>query len=103
MRVVLPAPFSPTTAWTRPGRNSSETPSSAVTRSYRFTIPCIETAGATVLVAPAERAVREVADRLLHADIGPLHHRLDDMVGVDRALVGVDAGREEVSLRRCLE
>src|SRR5579863_4652698 len=31
MSVDLPAPFSPTSAWTSPGRISSETPSSAMT------------------------------------------------------------------------
>src|SRR6478672_2479935 len=39
MSVLLPAPFSPTSAWTSPARTLKSTPSSAVVAPKRFTIP----------------------------------------------------------------
>src|SRR5579862_7069462 len=43
-RVLLPAPFSPSRAWTSPTPASKSTPSFATTPGKRFTIPRIATA-----------------------------------------------------------
>src|SRR6185503_17915106 len=42
MSVDLPAPFSPTSAWTSPGRRSNDTPRSARTPSKDFEMPAAE-------------------------------------------------------------
>ena len=39
IKVLLPAPFSPSTAWTSPGCTVSETPSLATTPGYRLVMP----------------------------------------------------------------
>src|SRR5439155_1131246 len=49
MSVLLPAPFSPTSAWISPGASSSETPSLASTGPKRRVMPRKETAGASMV------------------------------------------------------
>ena len=49
MSVVLPAPFSPTTAWISPGWSVRSTPSRATTRSNRLLMPRIATSGGPVV------------------------------------------------------
>ncbi len=44
MRVLLPAPFSPSRAWISPLRSSKSTPSLATTPGKRLTMPRISTA-----------------------------------------------------------
>ena len=60
-------------------------------------------AQAVVDDATRERARREVADRVVDADVGALDHRLEDVGRVDGALVGVHARGEEALLRGGLE
>ena len=45
MSVVLPAPFSPSSAWISPGRTSRSMWSLATTPGYRFVMPRISSAG----------------------------------------------------------
>ena len=53
MSVVLPAPFSPRTAWISPGQRSSETRSLARTGPKRLVMSRISTMGALVLPLPS--------------------------------------------------
>src|SRR6185503_15002283 len=60
--VVLPAPFSPSSAWISPGRTSRSMPSLATTPGYRFTIPRISRArgGAFSVTSQAPNLSRSV-------------------------------------------
>ncbi len=49
MRVVLPAPFSPSRAWISPARTSRSMPSLAVTPGYRFVMPRISSGSGAAL------------------------------------------------------
>src|ERR671915_294387 len=67
MSVLLPAPFSPTRAWTSPGRRSKSTSSTAVTPPKRLvTLRRRKIAGASATVAapPAPGS----SDRLMWLD-----------------------------------
>ena len=71
IRVVLPAPFSPSSAWISPGRTSRSIASLATTPGYRFVIPRISSAGArTISVTPA-----------LMVDLQSLRSRYDERAG----------------------
>src|SRR6516164_6174661 len=87
-RVVLPAPFSPSSACTSPTPASKVTPSFATTPGKRFVIPSMRTAGgeeAPVAPAPLPFVAlagatsdtglrrRNPRDRSLHALHEPLH------------------------------
>src|SRR5436190_9507019 len=86
-RVLFPAPFSPSSAWTSPGAASKSTASFATTPGKRFVIPRIQTAeeapgspaplsSGTELGAccPTRLAGRvDVRDRPDHASDEPLH------------------------------
>src|SRR3954470_16270277 len=45
IRVLLPAPFSPSRAWTSPGRTSKSTSSRATTPGKTLRMPCISSTG----------------------------------------------------------
>src|SRR5918993_4491613 len=64
MRVVLPAPFSPRTAWISPGQRSSEMRSLAMTASKRLLMPRISTRGDGA-TAGGLRPSRSPSSRLL--------------------------------------
>ena len=53
IRVDFPAPFSPRSAWTSPGRTSRSIPSFATTPGYRFVMPRISSAGAVTISVTA--------------------------------------------------
>ena len=57
--VDLPAPFSPSRAWTSPARRSKSTPSSAVTPGNRREIPRNSSSGSSIVVRrPSRRQAR---------------------------------------------
>ena len=58
---------------------------------------------AVVATPPSKVPAARSQTGVVHADVGPLHHRLDDVRRIERALVGVDAGGEEVPLLGGLE
>src|SRR3984893_12395182 len=70
--VVLPAPFSPSNAWTSPGAASRSTDSSATTAGNRFVMPRSATAigGGEARASPPELSARGATD---HAFDEPVH------------------------------
>src|SRR5690242_17947180 len=85
MSVVLPAPFSPSRAWTSPQRAQKSTRSLAITPGNCLQRPRISTASAT-----AGSGLRNVAEDVL---VGPVH-----LLGLQVAVGGGLAGQ-----RRALE
>src|ERR1700690_1921633 len=107
-RVLLPAPFSPSSACTSPAAASKSTPSLATTPGNRFVTPRSETADIVVgsvrrgPEAPRRRrsalrasldALDEPVDRveLLHGQLGALRHRELPGLVVDRTRELVEA------------
>src|SRR5947207_7639307 len=71
-RVVLPAPFSPSSAWTSPAAASKSTCSFATTAGNRFVIPRSATAGGggEAYASPPELSALGATD---HASDEPVH------------------------------
>src|SRR5215204_1204374 len=88
MRVDLPAPFSPTMAWTTPGSMWRSTPASAWTPPYAFRTPRTSTAAVPGAASAWDMDLRacELGEWLEPALAGP-----ED--GVDLGLVGRLHGR----------
>src|SRR5215204_4471470 len=73
--VVLPAPFSPSSAWTSPCAASKSTPSFATTAGNRFVIPRSATAGGMAGVVESGEAETPPPIRLA---LGAADHALDE-------------------------
>src|SRR5215213_290354 len=110
MSVLLPAPFSPRSAWTSPGRRSKSTWSFARTPGKRLTIPVAwmassgGAAGAAVIRPPVARRGRGRVARglefLLRREVGELAgDPLGPPVHADLALGSRRARRELVEVR----
>src|SRR5262245_60568014 len=89
--VLLPAPFSPSSACTSPGAASNETLSFASTPGKRFVMSCIETAGGApgspaLLPAVTEPGARSPNGLARRRDVGdgPLHALHQPLHGVER-------------------
>src|SRR5262245_11323386 len=95
MSVDLPAPFSPTMAWTAPTLTVSSMPSLATTPGNRFTIPCSSMArpgGRTSVRPPAGFP----SPWFTAARLRRLRHR--DFTADDLLLVVVELGHDVVDV-----
>ena len=93
--VLLPAPFSPTSAWISPARSSKSTPSSARTPGKDFVSPRTSSA------SPANSDAGETMAKLLLAEeVSVVAFVDDDGPGVDRRGHAADAGGRIVAGNR---
>src|SRR3954467_5586413 len=91
INVDLPAPFSPTIAWTSPARSSRSTPWSTGTPTNDFLIPCICRSGWSAIDRP-----RGQGRRVRHVDPGLRARRRQDRGGDARGAQAVAEDRQPV-------
>src|SRR3954449_6416131 len=105
IRVDLPAPFSPTSAWTSPGISERETSSSAMTPAKCFVTPCTSRIGSSAIVTASVRVLDVVAGVGLVEQPILDDHLGRDRLAVEEALDRVEGQRSEarVGLHRGAE